>query len=78
MEYDSQNEMTLVKSARFELPADNSLPGSDSSPKIILFCTGGKLKSSRLSSECNDCTAKPSRLLGAAANGGHCPRGQLP
>jgi hypothetical protein len=43
MEYDSQNEMTLVKSARFELQADNSLPGSDSSPKIILFCTGGKL-----------------------------------
>jgi hypothetical protein len=44
MEFDSQNEMTLVKSSRFELPADNSLPGSDSSPKILLFCTGGELK----------------------------------
>src|SRR5271170_5198393 len=43
MEYDSQNEMTLVKSSRFELDADNSLPGSDSSPKILLFCTGGKM-----------------------------------
>jgi hypothetical protein len=44
MEYDSQDQMTLVKTARFELPADNSLSGSDSSPKIILFCTAGKLK----------------------------------
>ncbi len=44
MEFDSQNEMTLVKSSRFELPADNSLPGSDASPKILLFCTGGELK----------------------------------
>jgi hypothetical protein len=43
MEYDSQNEMTLVKSSRFELDADNSLPGSDSSPKILIFCTGGKM-----------------------------------
>jgi hypothetical protein len=44
MEFDSQNEMTLVKSSRFELDADNSLPGSDSNPKILLFCTGGELK----------------------------------
>ena len=44
MEFDSQNEMTLVKSSRFEFPADNSLPGSDASPKILLFCTGGELK----------------------------------
>jgi hypothetical protein len=43
MEFDSQDEMTLVKSARFELEADNSLPGSQHNPKIILFCTGGKL-----------------------------------
>jgi hypothetical protein len=43
MEYDSQDEMTLVKSSRFELEADNSLPGSQSTPKVILFCTGGKL-----------------------------------
>ena len=43
MEYDSQNQMTLVKSARFELDADNSLPGSEANPKVILFCTGGKL-----------------------------------
>src|SRR5580693_8462686 len=43
MEYDSQDQMTLVKTARFELPADNSLPGSEASPKVILFCTGGKL-----------------------------------
>jgi hypothetical protein len=43
MEYDSQDEMTLVKSSRFELDADNSLPGSQSTPKVILFCTGSKL-----------------------------------
>ena len=43
MEYDSQDQMTLVKTARFELDADNSLPGSEASPKVILFCTGGKL-----------------------------------
>jgi hypothetical protein len=43
MEYDSQDEMTLVKSARFELDADNSLPGSQSTPKVILFCSAGKL-----------------------------------
>jgi hypothetical protein len=43
MEYDSQDEMTLVKSTRFELEADNSLPGSESTPKILLFCTAGKL-----------------------------------
>src|ERR1700676_2427538 len=43
MEYDSQDEMTLVKKTRFELDADNSLPGSRSNPKIILFCTNGKL-----------------------------------
>jgi hypothetical protein len=44
MEYDSQDEMTLVKKARFELDADNSLPGSRANPKIILFCTAGKLE----------------------------------
>ncbi len=43
MEFDSQDKMTLVKTARFELEADSSLPGSDSNPKILLFCTGGKL-----------------------------------
>jgi len=43
MEFDSQDEMTLVKKARFELDADNSLPESRSNPKIILFCTNGKL-----------------------------------
>jgi hypothetical protein len=44
MEYDSQNEMTLVKSSRFELDADNSLPGSDANPKVLIFCTGGEMK----------------------------------
>jgi hypothetical protein len=44
MEFDSQNEMTMVKSSRFELDADNSLPGSDANPKILLFCTGGEMK----------------------------------
>ena len=44
MVFDSQNEMTLVKSSRFELDADNSLPGSDANPKVLLFCTGGDLK----------------------------------
>jgi hypothetical protein len=43
MEFDSQDQMTLSKTARFELEADNSLPGSESSPKILLFCTDGKL-----------------------------------
>ena len=43
MEFDSQDQMTLVKTARFELDADNSLPGSQASPKVILFCTNGKL-----------------------------------
>jgi hypothetical protein len=43
MEFDSQDKMTLVKTARFELEADNSLPGSEYNPKVILFCTGGKL-----------------------------------
>ena len=43
MEFDSQNTMTLEKSARFELQADNSLPGSESNPKVILFCREGKL-----------------------------------
>jgi len=44
MEYDSQDQMTLAKKTRFELDADNSLPGSNASPKIVLFCTDGKLK----------------------------------
>jgi hypothetical protein len=43
-EFDSQDEMTLVKKARFELDADNSLPGSEANPKVILFCTAGKLE----------------------------------
>jgi hypothetical protein len=43
LEFDSQDQMALVKTARFELEADNALPGSDSTPKILLFCTGGKL-----------------------------------
>jgi len=43
MEFDSQDQMTLVKKTRFELDADNSLPGSRGNPKIILFCTAGKL-----------------------------------
>ena len=43
MEFDSQDEMTLVKTARFELQAENSLPGSDANPKVILFCRNGKL-----------------------------------
>jgi hypothetical protein len=43
MEFASQDEMTLVKKARFELTADNSLPGSSTNPKIVLFCTNGKL-----------------------------------
>jgi hypothetical protein len=43
-EFDSQDEMTLVKKARFELEADNSLPGSESNPKVILFCSDGKLE----------------------------------
>ena len=43
IEFVSQDKMTLAKTARFELEADNSLPGSDSNPKILLFCTDGKL-----------------------------------
>jgi hypothetical protein len=44
MEYASQDQMTLAKNARFELDADNSLPGSNASPKIVIFCTNGKMK----------------------------------
>jgi hypothetical protein len=44
MEFDSQDQMTLVKKSRFELDADNSLPGSESTPKVILFCTAGKME----------------------------------
>ena len=44
MEYATQDQMTLAKNARFELDADNSLPGSNASPKIILYCTDGKMK----------------------------------
>jgi hypothetical protein len=43
MEYDSQDQMTLAKKTRFELDADNSLPGSQGNPQIILYCTNGKL-----------------------------------
>jgi hypothetical protein len=43
-EFDSQDQMTLVKKTRFELDADNSLPGSESNPKVILFCSAGKLE----------------------------------
>jgi hypothetical protein len=43
VEFDSQDEMTLVKTARFELQADNTLPGSEAAPRIILFCRDGKL-----------------------------------
>jgi hypothetical protein len=43
MEFDSQDQMTLVKRTRFELEADNSLPGGRANPKIVLFCTAGKL-----------------------------------
>lgn len=42
--FESQDEMTLVKKANFELEADNSLPGSEANPKVILFCTAGKLE----------------------------------
>jgi len=44
IEYASQDQMTLAKNARFELSADNSLPGSNASPKIILYCNDGKMK----------------------------------
>jgi hypothetical protein len=44
MEYASQDQMTLAKNARFEIDADNSLPGSNASPKIVLYCTDGKMK----------------------------------
>ena len=33
MEFDSQDQMTLVKKTRFELDADNSLPGSSPTPR---------------------------------------------
>jgi hypothetical protein len=42
-EFDSQDQMTLSKKTRFEIEADNSLPGSQANPKIILFCTDGNL-----------------------------------
>ena len=77
MEFDSQNEMTLVKSSRFELDADNSLPGSDSNPKILLFCTGGELKLADFRP--NAAIAPPNRPgFGAAPDAGNRPRGQFP
>ena len=39
-----EEKMTGKQRIRFELEADNFLPGAEARPKIILFCVGGKLK----------------------------------
>jgi len=43
MMFQSEDKMTAAKRIRFELEADNPLRESESSPKIILYCTDGKL-----------------------------------
>src|SRR5271168_1460598 len=39
-----EEKMTGKQRIRFELDADNFLPGAEARPKLILFCVGGKLK----------------------------------
>jgi hypothetical protein len=39
-----EEKMTGKRRIRFELEADNFLPGAEARPKLILFCVDGKLK----------------------------------
>jgi hypothetical protein len=44
MMYESQDKMTAARKVRFELEADNYLRGADRKPRVVLFCTNGKLE----------------------------------
>lgn len=41
--YDAEDKMTAARKVRFELEADNFLRGADHKPRVVLFCTDGKL-----------------------------------
>ncbi len=41
--YATQDKMTAARKVRFELDADNYLRGADHKPRVVLFCTDGKL-----------------------------------
>ena len=43
MMYEAEDTMTAARKVRFELEADNSLRGADRKPRVVLFCTDGKL-----------------------------------
>jgi len=43
MKFASEDKMTAAKTVRFELEADNPLQEGDPNPKVIVFCTNGKL-----------------------------------
>jgi hypothetical protein len=43
MMYQAEDKMTAARKVRFELEADNYLRGADHKPRVVLFCTGGKL-----------------------------------
>jgi hypothetical protein len=38
-----EDKMTAAKKVKFDLAADNLLPGSDQRPEVMIFCTDGKL-----------------------------------
>jgi hypothetical protein len=40
---ETEDKMTAAKKVKFSLVADNSLPGSDRRPEVMIFCTDGKL-----------------------------------
>jgi hypothetical protein len=42
--YETQDKMTVARKVRFELDADNFLRGADHKPRVVLFCTNGKLE----------------------------------
>jgi hypothetical protein len=43
MKSETEDKMTAAKKVKFSLMADNSLPGSDQKPQVLIFCTNGKL-----------------------------------
>lgn len=43
MMYQAEDKMTAARKVRFELEADNYLRGADHRPRVVLFCTDGKL-----------------------------------
>ena len=43
MMYQAEDKMTAARKVRFELEADNYLRGADHKPRVVLFCTDGKL-----------------------------------